>query len=104
MPESDLEAYAVLTGMGPTYLWFQLYELLSLAEGFGLGRAAAVEALGEMVGGALRTMTESGLSAAEVMDLVPVRPLAEDEETFKSAYRARLRGIFDRIRPAAPRE
>ena len=57
VPEGDLEAYAVLTGMGPTYLWFQLYELLALAEGFGLGRAAAAEALGGMVGGALRTMT-----------------------------------------------
>ena len=99
--EPDLEAYAVLTGMGPTYLWFQLYELLSLAETFGLGRVAATEALGGMVGGALRTMTESGLSPAEVMDLVPVRPLAEDEEAFKSVYRARLRGIMDKIRPMA---
>lgn len=27
VPERDLEAYAVLTAMGPTYLWFQLYEL-----------------------------------------------------------------------------
>jgi len=100
VPEPDLEAYAVLTGMGPTYLWFQLYELLSLAESFGLGRAAAAHALGEMVGGTLRTITQSGLSPAEVMDLVPVRPLAEDEETFKSAYRVRLRAVFDRIRPA----
>jgi len=99
--EPELEAYAVLTGMGPTYLWFQLYELLSLAETFGLGRVAATEALGGMVGGALRTMTESGLSPAEVMDLVPVRPLAEDEEAFKSVYRARLRGIMDKIRPMA---
>jgi pyrroline-5-carboxylate reductase len=99
VPEADLEAYALLTSMGPTYLWFQLYELLSLAEGFGLERAAAAEALGAMVAGALRTMTESGLSPGEVMDLVPVRPLAEDEETFKSAYRARLRAIFDKIRP-----
>ncbi len=100
VPEPDLEAYALLTGMGPTYLWFQLYELLSLSEGFGLGRAAAVEALRGMVDGALRTMTDSGLSAGEVMNLVPVRPLAEDEETFKSAYRARLQGVFEKIRPA----
>ncbi|HEY6555478.1 MAG TPA: NAD(P)-binding domain-containing protein [Vicinamibacteria bacterium] len=100
VPEPDLEAYAVLTGMGPTYLWFQLYELLSLSEGFGLGRAAAVEALGGMVGGAVRTMTDSGLSPGDVMNLVPVRPLAEDEEAFKSAYRARLQGVFEKIRPA----
>jgi pyrroline-5-carboxylate reductase len=100
VPEGDLEAYAVLTAMGPTYFWFQLEELLSLAEGFGLGRTAAAEALGRTIGGAVRTMTDSGLSAAEVMDLVPVRPLAADEDAFRNAYRTRLRGVFDKIRPA----
>jgi pyrroline-5-carboxylate reductase len=98
--EADLEAYALLTGMGPTYLWFQFHELVSLAVGFGLEQRAAMDALGHMVDGALRAMTESGLSAADLTDLVPVRPLAEDEETFKTAYRTRLTGIFDRIRPA----
>jgi len=102
VPERHLEAYAVLTGMGPTYLWFQLYELLSLAEGFGLERSAAAEGIGQMAAGALRTMMHSGLTPADVMDLVPVRPLAEDEETFKAAYRARLEATFDRIRPARP--
>jgi pyrroline-5-carboxylate reductase len=100
VPEADLEAYALLTAMGPTYLWFQLYELQSLAEGFGLPRPAATEGLSQMVKGVVRAMSESGLSPAELMDLVPVRPLAEDEGAFKAAYRTRLRGVFDRIRPA----
>ena len=99
--ERELEAYALLTGMGPTYLWFQFYELLTLAEGFGLSRAAAVDALVAMVGGAVRTMEESGLSPSAVMDLVPVRPLADDEEMVKNAYRTRLAAVLDRIRPAA---
>jgi hypothetical protein len=43
---------------------------------------------------------ESGLPPAAVMDLVPVRPLAEDEEAFRSAYRTRLRSVVHRIRPA----
>lgn len=98
--ERELEAYALLTGMGPTYLWFQLYELLALAERFGLSRAAAVDALEAVVGGAVRTMAQSGLSPAAVMDLVPVRPLADDEEMMKNAYRARLPAVFERIRPA----
>ena len=34
--EEKLEAYAVLTAMGPTYLWFQLEVLRSLATSFGL--------------------------------------------------------------------
>jgi pyrroline-5-carboxylate reductase len=37
--ESKLEAYAVLTAMGPTYFWFQWYELLELARSFGLSDA-----------------------------------------------------------------
>jgi pyrroline-5-carboxylate reductase len=98
--EHDLEAYAVLTGMGPTYLWFQLYELLAIAERFGLAPGAAAEALQAMAQGTLRAMAQSGLSPAEVMDLVPVRPLAEEEQAFKDAYRARLRAVFDKIRPA----
>ncbi len=34
--EEKLESYAILTAMGPTYLWFQLYELHSLGRQFGL--------------------------------------------------------------------
>ncbi|MBP6702594.1 MAG: NAD(P)-binding domain-containing protein [Vicinamibacteria bacterium] len=99
--ERDLEAYALLTGMGPTCLWFELYEMLALAEEFGLERAAATKALAEMARGTVRTMTDSHLSPAEVMDLVPVRPLAEEEEAWKAIYRTRFRAIENRIRPAA---
>ncbi len=34
--ERHLEAYAIVTAMGPTYFWPQLYELRALAESFGL--------------------------------------------------------------------
>ena len=98
--ERELEAYALLTGMGPTYLWFQFYELVALAERFGLSRTASVGALVAMVEGAVRTVAEPGLAPAAVMDLVPVRPLAEDEDFVKNAYRARLAAVFERIRPA----
>ena len=98
--EHDLEAYALLTGMGPTCLWFQLYEILALSNEFGLEPAVAARALDAMVKGTVRTMMESDLSPAEVMDLVPVRPLSEEEEAWKAAYRTRLRAINERIRPA----
>lgn len=98
--EHDLEAYALLTGMGPTCLWFQFYEMLTLSQEFGLEPAAAAEALDEMARGTLRTMTDSHLSPAEVMDLVPVHPLSEEEDAWKAAYRTRFRAISDRIRPA----
>ncbi|MCX7006697.1 MAG: hypothetical protein NTY53_05515, partial [Kiritimatiellaeota bacterium] len=43
--EGKLEAYAVLTAMGPTYLWFQLQALREVATGFGLSDAEIVLAL-----------------------------------------------------------
>ena len=47
--------------------------------------------------GAAQTMFASGLSAEEVMDLVPVRPLRDDEETIRAAYRSRLGGIYQKL-------
>ncbi len=97
--EADLESYAILTAMGPTYLWFQLYELVDLATSFGLDREAAQRGLGAMVRGALSTMEEPGLSAAEVMDLVATRPLGEGEAPILELYRSRLPALLARLRP-----
>jgi pyrroline-5-carboxylate reductase len=97
--EATLEAYAVTSAMGPTYLWFQLYELRDLARSFGLSDEASALAVQRMVAGALATM-DSELTPAEVMDLVPVRPLADSEPAVLDAYRTRLPAVMDRIRPA----
>ncbi len=97
--ESKLEGFALLTGMGPTYLWFQLETLRALAESFGLSSAEVAPALKRTVCGATRTLVESGLSAAEVMDLIPVKPLADDEAVIKQAYQARLPALFAKIKP-----
>ena len=98
--EPMLEAYAVTAAMGPTYLWFQLYALQEMGRSFGLSDDAAAAAVVQMTRGALDTMAESGLTPAEVMDLVPVHPLGEDEPAFLDAYRTRLSAVMDRIRPA----
>lgn len=97
--EAKLEAYALLTGMGPTYLWFQLETLRELGRSFGLADDELVPALKRTVCGATRTLLESGLTPAEVMDLVPVKPLAEDEAAIRQAYQTRLPALFARIRP-----
>ena len=97
--EHKLEAFALLTGMGPTYLWFQLQTLRDLALGFGLTEADVAPALKRMVCGATRTLLESRLSPAEVMDLIPVKPLAEDEPAIKQAYQSRLPALFAKIKP-----
>ena len=60
--ERKLESYAILTAMGPTYLWPQWYELLSLARSFGLTGTEASAGLAAMVTGAVAAMNEGGLS------------------------------------------
>jgi pyrroline-5-carboxylate reductase len=97
--EEKIEAYAVFTAMGPTYLWFQMQVLRELAVGFGLTQAEANAGLKRMVCGAARTLVDSGLPPADVMDLVPVKPLAGMEPSVLECYRTRLPALFQKIRP-----
>lgn len=97
--EEKLEAYAVTTALAPTYLWFQMQALRELAVSFGLTPAEADVGLKRMVCGAARTLVDSDLSPAEVMDLVPVKPLAEMEAQVGALYRERLPAVFQKIKP-----
>ncbi len=96
--EDKLEAYAIVTAMGPTYLWFQWNELRSLGELFGLSAAEAETGVAEMVAGAVKTLVGSGMSSAEVMDLIPVKPLGEEELNIKAMYRARLESLYKKLK------
>jgi pyrroline-5-carboxylate reductase len=97
--ESKLEGYALLTGMGPTYLWFQLQALREVAAGFGLDDAEIARGLEQTVGGAVATLLDSGLAPAEVMDLIPVKPLAEMEPQVTEFYHTRLPALYQKIKP-----
>ena len=97
--ESKLEGYALLSGMGATYLWFQLQALREVATGFGLSDADITPALKRTVCGATRTLLESGLTPTEVMDLIPVKPLAEMETQVIDMYRTRLPALYQKIKP-----
>ncbi len=97
--ERKLEIYAVLTAMGPTYLWPQLYELQSLAQSFGLASAEASAGLAAMVTGAVAAMNEAGLSPEDVQDLIPVKPLADLQPAILEGYRSKLTAVIEKIRP-----
>ncbi|MBN8460850.1 MAG: hypothetical protein J0M04_23725 [Verrucomicrobia bacterium] len=97
--ESKLEGYALLTGMGPTYLWFQLQALREVAAGFGLDDAEIARGLDQMAGGAVATLLASGLAPAAVMDLIPVKPLAEMEPEVTGFYHTRLPALYQKIKP-----
>jgi pyrroline-5-carboxylate reductase len=99
VPEKDLEAYAILAAMGPTYFWFQWEELENLGAGFGLTREEARKTLSAMISGAAQTYFHSGLTGGEVVDLIPVKPLKDDEEDIRSRYRLRLGPLYDKIKP-----
>lgn len=97
--EGTLEAYAIIAAMGPTYFWPQWLELESLATEFGLERDDAHSALRAMTIGAVEMLTSSQLTPDEVVDLIPVKPLADFEPELREAYRSRLTALFEKIRP-----
>jgi pyrroline-5-carboxylate reductase len=99
--ERDLEAYAILTGMGPTYYWYQWQALREAAGQFGLSSERTDEALRHMLDGSLATLLESGLPPAAVMDLIPVRPLESIEASVTAAYGTALPALFAKIRTTA---
>jgi len=96
--EAKLEAYAIVTAMGPTYLWFQWQELRNLAESFGMTSEEAERGVAEMVAGAAKTLFGSGLSADQVIDLIPVKPLGEEEEKIRAMYNAKLTPLYERLK------
>ncbi|NLI16560.1 MAG: NAD(P)-binding domain-containing protein [candidate division Zixibacteria bacterium] len=98
VPEEELEAYAVITAMGPTYLWFQLYELQTIAEKIGIKRETAKTAVLSMAAGALKLMEDNRLDSTLVMDLIPVKPLDKEEEYIKSILRSKLEMVYNKLK------
>lgn len=95
--DENLEAYALTAAMGPTYYWFQWIELKKLAVSFGLSEEAAEEGIKNMLRGAIKALFESGMSESDVINLIPVRPLAEDEESIKAAYESKLKALYEKL-------
>ncbi|MBU1176204.1 MAG: NAD(P)-binding domain-containing protein [Alphaproteobacteria bacterium] len=95
--EETIEAYALISAMGPTYLWFQFDVLRQLAAEFGLSETAARQAVAAMVHGAATTLLESDLEVDQVLDLVPVKPLGENEAAITAFYRDRLVPLYAKL-------
>ncbi len=96
--EDTLEAYAIVAAMGPTYLWYQAYQLIDLGCEFGLAREAATAAVVAMLDGSAGTMAAAGLAPEGVMDLIPVKPLAAMEPTVKEAYASTLGALHKKLK------
>jgi len=97
VPEEHLEAYAILSGMGPTYFWFQWLELQRLGKEFGLSEEQSKYALAETLKGSIETLFHSGLEAERVLDLIPSYPLKKHEEEIRQIFSERLRGLWEKL-------
>jgi pyrroline-5-carboxylate reductase len=97
--EDHMEAYAVISAMGHTYFWFQLELLKELAQSFGLSERETKEAISVMLMGTADTLFHSGLKYEDVVNLVPVKPMAPHETAIKEFYESSLNGIYQKIKP-----
>ncbi len=97
--EEKLEAYAIISAMMPTYFWFQWAKLESIGQKMGLNNAECRETIYETLNAALNTMYQSGMKPAEVMDLIPVKPIAENESEITAMYQEKLFDLWGKLKP-----
>ncbi len=95
--EPKLEAYAIVTAMGPTYFWPQWVKLQQLGNKFGMSDAELTSGMVAMLNGSVDLMYHSGLSSVEVMDLIPVSPLKDDEKQIQDLFETKLTGLFNKL-------
>jgi pyrroline-5-carboxylate reductase len=100
--ERALEAYAVLTALGPTYFWFQWQALRDLGKTYGLKPAEVDAGLSAMLDGARRLMFDVGLSPEEIRDMTSEAPLAEVESEIVGALREKLTAQYHQYKDDHP--
>jgi pyrroline-5-carboxylate reductase len=97
--EEKLESYAILSAMLPTYFWFQWMELQSIGIQMGLSASECNDSMHETISAAMNLLFRSDLTPAQVMDLIPVKPIGEAESQITEIYNTRLIALFEKIKP-----
>ena len=97
--ETKLESYAIMSAMLPTYFWFQWKELADIGQKIGLNEKESKEAIHETLVASLNLMYKSGLTVQEVMNLIPVKPIGENEPQIIDIYNTKLISLFEKIKP-----
>ena len=98
--EEKLESYAIMSAMLPTYFWFQWRELAEIGNRIGLSGEESKLSIYETIIASLDLMYKSGLSASEVIDLIPVKPIGDHEQQIAEIYKMKLIGLFEKIKPS----
>jgi len=68
-----------------------------LAEEFGLNEEEIKEGLKTMLIGSVELLFKSEFSAEEVLDLIPVYPLKNSEETIRNFYDTKLTTLYQKL-------
>lgn len=97
--ESKLEGYAIVSAMLPTYFWFQWKKMEEIAIQTGLSEYEAGKTIRATLKRAIDTYYKSGLSAKEVMDLIPVKPIGQNEQEIETILETKLLGLYQKIKP-----
>ena len=97
--ENKLESYAIVSAMLPTYFWFQWKKLQDIGMQIGLNEKESKEAIHETLIAAIHLFYNSGLTSEEVIDLIPVKPIAEHEAAIKECLTGKLLPLFEKIKP-----
>ncbi|HRT90759.1 MAG TPA: hypothetical protein P5257_11655, partial [Bacteroidales bacterium] len=90
---------AIMSAMLPTYFWFQWRELGEIGLKTGLTKDESEQAIYQSVVAGLDLFYKSGLAPAEVIDLIPVKPIGEHEGQIAEIYTSKLLGLFEKIKP-----
>ena len=96
--EPKMEAYAIASAMLPTYFWFQWQEMHQIGMKMGLNEIEARETVEKTLTAAIETMYHSGLNYEEVIDLIPVKPIAAHEPQIKEILSITLSALFEKIK------
>jgi len=99
VPEEKLEAYALISAMLPTYFWFQWKELAQLGTQMGLNYEESKASVHQTLLSAIHLLFQSGLSEEQVMDLIPVKPIAENQTQICEIYQSKLLALYEKIKP-----
>jgi len=99
VPEEKLESYAIMSAMLPTYFWFQWRELGGIGSKIGLTEEESRKSIYQTIIASLNLMYKSGLTPAEVIDLIPVKPIGEHEPQISEIYNSKLIALFEKIKP-----
>ncbi len=97
--EPKLESYAIVSAMLPTYFWFQWQEMEKIAIETGLTAKEAKKTVSSTLKKALKLYYKPGLTSAGVMDLIPIKPIGENEPDIKNILNTKLLGLFQKIKP-----